>query len=233
MSLRFSQLLNLSSAGRDKGFADVIAEVFQLMSATAEVFFRRNLGRRYVPTLVRAFLLFGFVRSVLALRSEWTLPSVLFLLGFFLRTAYHYAFNWFRPGRGLPEPHSLSTGDSWGLWRRFRFSQSRVQRFVEPVFCLVVVWMIWNQDLALALWIAAAGGSLFMKEQMNHFRNRRQVLDIVDNRIESQLLSAAVDRYINPRSAETERPNRARLAPNLVAANRRSRRREQRFSHER
>lgn len=182
--------------------------VVQILSASAEAFLRRNLGCRYVPTILLAF---GICCVYAALTTHQTVLMDIFLFAFLIRVAYHGISNLLRRQHDGQEHHSYSTGESLSLWKRFRFSQATVRRGLEPALCLMIGGIISPWDMMLAAWIVGAGFSLFIKEQLHSFHLRRRVLDMVDSRIESQQLNSTVTQYLTPRREEGKISNRAHL----------------------
>jgi hypothetical protein len=179
----------------------------RIVPASVEVFFRRNFGWRYLPTIMMAFLLCACYASLVPV-----VLTQLFVFAMLGMSIYHIGVTWARPSGRSPGRYSYSTGDSWPIWRNSGLRPTTVQRYIEPAICVVIAGLITPFDLALSLWVVASGMALFIKEQLGLFRSRRRVLDSVDSRIESQQLNELVTQQLNPRADEAEGFHRARVA---------------------
>lgn len=134
-----------------------------------------------------------------------------FLIGSFVMMTYQFGSIGARRHQGIHEPHTYSEGSSWMLWRQFGIQQTAVQRYMEPAACLLVARLVFPVDPFFSVWIGASAVCLFIKHQVVRFRLALRVADMADSRIESQEMSSAVERYLNPRSGQAEGLHRARF----------------------
>lgn len=181
----------------------------RLLSASTEIHFRRNFGRRYLPMLMGAFLLFTICSGVISPAAPLT---TLFFLVTMVQVIRHCLFAFFRTRLSLPEPHTLWTGDSWDVWQRLGYGTSTVQCYIEPALSLILGLLVLNVDPLLGFWLAASGLALFVKEQLIRIESLRHILNAADGRIEAQRLNSGLNRYLNQSARGTQRPHRAQLA---------------------
>jgi len=166
--------------------------LMRLLSASVEAFLRDNFGQRYIHMLFGAFLL-CLICSGLD-RFPGSLINI-FLLGLFARIIYHYIHAFQRRRLSAAEPHSSSAGESWKIWQTFGFTQTTVQRYIEPAFCWIVGLLVSMQDPFLGVWLKASGFALFIKEQIKRFKTNRRIIDATDAKLEAQALNASLKQY--------------------------------------
>jgi hypothetical protein len=209
-----SQLFQVSSYRRIGRISLWIAQcLMRLLSATVEVYLHRNFGRRYLMTIIVSVVFFvmsmGFVSLAMPMAG-------LFALGLLLLSFHHCTFAFSRRRLKLPEPHTLSTGDSWELWRRLPFQPTTVQRVFEPTLCVIISFPVATVDPFLGLWLRASGIALFAKEQITRMSMTRRIMDAADARIEAQRLNAGLNHYLQQPHSGTQTSHRARL-PNKAS----------------
>jgi hypothetical protein len=116
-----------------------------------------------------------------------------------------------RRGSGAVEPHTLSTGDSWQAWHRFGMSVSTVQRYLEPGLFLCLGLTFGTFDPFLYRWFIWSGLSLFVKEQIEHHKLNRRVLDSIDAKQSGQILTNAIKAFQQRPGSVVQRTHQARL----------------------
>lgn len=185
----------------------VLRGTIYLLSLNLLVFLRRSFGERVVGDMCVACGLpcvcFWFYvsarRHLFPLLPEPRL-SALFIHTLSTLIACHILGIWLR--RKKPTAiHSLSTGIPFGFWRFIRASDATLQRYVQPVVCMLAALGLSRWDKALAYWIGAASLAVFMEEQLSRLGMRRRVLDSIDSRIESQTLYGRVQERTSPTPA--------------------------------
>lgn len=182
--------------------------LMRLLSASVEVYLRRNFGRRYLLRLCGAVFFCTVCASLVRRPSPLT---GVFVLVLFVLIAFHAVQVCTRRSQGVAEPHSFSTGDSWPVWRRLPCAETVVQRYLEPCLCVLAGLILGSLDPFLEAWLAGAGIALFMKGQISRMKDARRVLDALDARHEAQALHAALNARQQPRAHQAQQPHRARL----------------------
>ncbi|MBU6399693.1 MAG: hypothetical protein KGS61_05195 [Verrucomicrobia bacterium] len=178
--------------------------VMRFLTASAEVALHRNFGRRYLPRLL-AGVFFCTVCASLAPRPS-PLTGV-WVLGLYALVTYHAIHAYTR--RGVAEPHSLSAGEPWPVWRKLPFAETTVQRYCEPAFCLAVGCFLRPLDPFLGTWLLASGVAVLVKGQLTRVQETRRVLDAMDARHEAQALHAALN--ARQQRPQAQQAHRARL----------------------
>jgi hypothetical protein len=179
----------------------------RLTSASVELCLRANFGRRYLPRLVLAALLCTFC---VFLDPSASFPTAGFLLGLYVLVAYHAGEIFTRKARGVPEPQTFSTGESWVVWQRLPVSNAFVQRYLEPSLCAFIGLLVGELDPFLHFWLLTSAISLFIKQQIDRVLVTRRVLDSIDAKHEAQTLNGAIKAF-QQRHQAAQRPQRARL----------------------
>jgi hypothetical protein len=181
----------------------------RLLSASVEVYFRHNFGRRYLGMLFLA-LLASLMWLNFVPRPPMLMP--IFVLGQLLLTVYHSGFVFIRRYLAKPEPHSFFTGDSPDFWQRLRLGQVTVQRYIEPAVSFLLSLPILPIDPVLGTWLGSSALALFAKEQITRFQATTRVLDAADARLSAQTLNSSLNQYLNRQSQGAQKSHRARLA---------------------
>src|SRR5689334_17324954 len=108
----------------------LIGWLTKIFSANAEILFHRNFGRRYLPTLA---LSLGVYFLFASLATQPNPIRAIFSLILIVRTVLHFMFALTRHNRGIPEPHTRSTGDSCRFWATVEVPVKIVQLWIEPL----------------------------------------------------------------------------------------------------
>ena len=183
--------------------------LMRLLSASVEAFLHSNFGRRYVRMLLGAF----FVCLICSALDPFPgLLIRLFLLGFLAQIICHLFHVFHRRRLSAAEPHSSSTGDSWKIWQHFGFSQTTVQRYLEPALCWVVGWIVSVPDPFLGFWLMASAVSLLIKEQISRVKITRRIIDAHDAKIAAQSLNNGLRQYQQGTAQGVQKSHRAHFA---------------------
>jgi hypothetical protein len=214
-----TQLLQISTYRRVGRISLLIAQwLTRLLSASVEIYLRRNFGRRYLVTITLAWVFYmmcmGFAPPAMPLTG-------LFALGLLVLSFHHYAFTFSRRRLQLPEPHSLSSGDSWEFWRSLPFQPTTVQQCIEPALCVLISFPVASVDPFLALWLRASAIALFAKELITRMSTTRRIMDTADARIEAQRLNAGLNQHLQQPRNGAQAAHRARF-PNQAPGRRRN-----------
>ena len=182
-----------------------------LFSASIEIYLHRNFGCRYLGMLSFSWF---FCVLCCGITSCKTVLDAIFVFGLSIHLVAHVIGAFTRSYRGIPEPHSHYTGDAWRIWQRWRFEQATVQRYLEPLLCVLIALPLHDIDPFLFFWLIASGISLFIREQIVRVRNAWRVQNAIDARLEAQDLNANLNRHQN-RTAQVaqqaHQPHRARF----------------------
>jgi len=214
-----SQLFQISTYRRLGRISFRIAQwLTRLLSASVEVYLRRNFGRRYLLTIILAVVFYmmcmGFAPPAMPLTG-------FFALGLMVLSFHHFAFAFSRRRLQVPEPHTFSAGDSWELWRRLPFQPATVQQCLEPALCVIISFPVAAVDPFLALWLRASAVALFAKEQITRMSTTRRILDAADARLEAQRLNAGLNQHLHQPHHGAQAAHRARF-PNRGPGGRRN-----------
>lgn len=173
----------------------------RLFSMTAEVFLRHSFGERY-------FNLFSMCGSCVLLGVASQFPGQqlmpFFFVAFLVMCVVH-RIAIFKRGRQGVRWHSRYAGTSYGFWQALPFRQHTIQLYFEPALILGVGFLVFNISArgdALGLWLMFSGICLAASGQMDAFRVRSQILDVIDNQIESEHLNASVVEMKDPSRTE-------------------------------
>lgn len=124
--LSIDQLFQVSAVRRHVWIAwGIFNLAVRLLSAGAEIFVRRNFGRRYLLTLFAVVALY-LLCAAFAPRPTGLRP--LFFMVLTVLTISHTTLAFARRRLGAPEPHSFWAGDSWDVWQRFQFHPTLSER---------------------------------------------------------------------------------------------------------
>ena len=188
-----SEFLNLFSYANHRRWLRVCLFIgkwlMRLLSASVEVILRRNFGRRYICMLIGSFIFTLFCFGLIHVEA---FLSVLFLFIMFVRLTRNIIKIFRRIRLSIPEPHSSSTGESWIVWQRHGFSQTTVQRYLEPALCLIAGLIVLMPDKFLGRWLMASAVALFIKEQISRWKINRRIIDANDAKLEAQRLHASL-----------------------------------------
>ncbi len=183
----------------------VLRGTMYLLSLNLLVFLRRQFGERVASDLCVAcgfswfcYWLYTAVRvRVFPLLPEPRL-TLFFLYELSALTTFHLANIWLRR-KGPAGIHTHATGRPWDFWRFLGLNDMTLQRYIQPIACLLVALGLTRMDRFLAYWIMVGSVAVFVEEQLARFQMRRRVLDVIDSRIESQTLYGRVQDRISPR----------------------------------
>lgn len=181
----------------------------RLMSASIEIYFRRNFGCRYLPMLIGAFIAFAFCAGLVPSPSPLT---TLFFLVTLVLAFRHCLFAFMRYRLSLPEPHTLSAGDSWNVWQCWGFRPSTVQCYIEPALSLIAGFLVLGIDPFLGFWLTGSALALCVKEQLIRIKMVRHIQNAADARIEAQRLNGGLNQYVARSTRGAQRPHRAGFA---------------------
>lgn len=173
-------------------------------AVTVEVFFRHKFGERYF-NLVKvgiAALIMGVVIQVAQflntyggfIRIAISLALLRVLWWVFLAFAlWHYVAIWRRNRRGETW-HSMSYGISHLARLPFfqQFDDWVLYRFIEPGISLALAFVVYYLNGPLGVWLGIAGFALFARNNLAYMQQRDTLLDLIDERIQSQYLAAAL-----------------------------------------
>lgn len=179
-----------------------------LLSLTLLVFLRRQLGERLDVDLCIAcglswcwyWLHAMLARHVLGEPAQDVLAFP-FLCALSLFVAYHL-FSMWRRQKKPATMHSYGTGRPFRCWQYLGCTDFTIQRYVQPSVCFLVALGIYRIGSAVACWLAAASIAVFFEEQLARFQIRRRVLDVIDGRIDSQLLHGRVEERLSPAASK-------------------------------
>lgn len=73
-----------------------------------------------------------------------------------------------------------------------RFDDWALYRFIEPGICLVLAFLVYFLNGPLGVWLGVAGFALFARNNLAYMQQRDMLLDLIDERIQSQSLAAAL-----------------------------------------
>jgi hypothetical protein len=170
--------------------------IFNLLAVSAEIAVRSNFGVRYAGTLLAGYFLFVFYMLAVQGVSQKNLPFLdLYLVFLSVRLVGHLIKMCQSQSRIV---HSLSSGTSWSLWQSLTVKLWLVQLVFEPGLLILVGWLIQPRDQALASWLVASAGCLFVKNSIFQWKQYFHLLDVVDSRIEGEQMSEAVRRHTAP-----------------------------------
>jgi hypothetical protein len=189
-----------------RGMGTLARHLLVLLPGGAGILFRRNLGPRHLPTMFLGLLAF----SLIAALDATGLGALLFLY-MLVRALKHAWAAIFRTPQDGPR-HSRYEGDSLPVWQRLGLSQDAAQRFGEPLGSVLLGLLLLPIVPVVGVWFAGAGIAQAVKEFLNRARANRRILDTLDNRIESQQMSTAMNRYLHVASDDAQRFHTARLA---------------------
>jgi hypothetical protein len=170
--------------------------IFNLLAVNAEIAVRGNFGVRYFSKMMAAYFLFPVY--ILAVKCfEQNVPRFLFLyfVYFTVRLVSHLIKMSQAQSRIV---HSQSSGTSWIIWQSLTEKRWLIQLVFEPGSLILFGWLIEPRDEALAVWLMASGGCLFVKNAISQWKRYFRLLDVVDSRIEGEQMSDAVRRHTAP-----------------------------------
>ena len=179
-------------------------------AVTVEVFFRYKFGERHfnlVKIGIAALIMGGVIQIGQLLGTPVQLPLVTIHIAvavslvslrllwwiFLVFALWHYVAIWRRNRRGETW-HSQSYGISHLV--RIPFFRSVddwvLHRFIEPGICLVLAFLVYPISGPLGVWLGIAGFALFARNNLAYMQQRDMLLDLIDERIQSQYLAAAL-----------------------------------------
>ena len=172
--------------------------IFNLLAVSAEIAVRSNFGVRYFGKLLAGYFLFAFYMLAAHCVGQNN-PTCLDLYFVFLtiRLVVHLIKMCQSQSRVV---HSHSSGTSWVFWQSLTVKLWLVQLVFEPGLLFLTGWLIQPRDQALAFWLVASGGCLFVKNSISQWKQYFHLLDVVDSRIEGEQMSDAVRRHTAPAS---------------------------------
>lgn len=180
---------------------------YRVLATHAETICRHSFGERYRLNLIASAGCYScYAALVMAFAPNTRLVDLwaLIILGLLV---YHFIAIW---RRGHVRIHSYSTGLSWNIWQRWRLPTSIVRIFIEPGIIFLIGEFAAAKDFALASWLYLSAGSLLLKEIAIAWKHRREVLDAIDARIESEQMNEAI-------AGRTTRRRQAEQSPASVS----------------
>ena len=173
------------------------------LSVSLEVFVRHEFGERYLSWL-RLYFAWIMVASVgVFLPSIFGAPNPLsFYIGYGIYIAFILLALWHRltirrrrkrqEKPNPPEPlHSMCSGYSHLSW--IPVKEWTLYLWVEPLFFIIISLLLWRFFGGLAgAWLLLSSVGMLIKNQMEYYNNRGQLLDMIDAQIEAKYFSAAL-----------------------------------------
>lgn len=164
------------------------------IAQTVEVFLRGNFGERYFSimgiyskvVLYAVLLLIAFNAS----SQLETFPLGVYFFAAFLACLWHQ-FVIYRRSRQGKRWHSRYPGYSH-LTAILPLDHAVIQRWVEPLLCVVAGSLLTPFNQALGAWIMFAGMCLGVTEALAEARFRTILLDAIDKDIESRNMRAVL-----------------------------------------
>ena len=175
--------------------------LMQFPALTVMVYVRRDLGFRLMNPL-RLMAVTG-VLIVISVFAQQGNPDtnplflVFFAVGALILGIGQRIKGWWKLNRGIQQ-HSYYIGTSL---LRFRFlpdfvrRNRRVERFIDPIFFLLIGLAIYPIARALACWLVISALSLRYYEFAIHERDRDLDLDTIDGLINAENQSQTVEQY--------------------------------------
>lgn len=173
-------------------------------AVTVEVFIRYKFGERYFNvvkiaiatlmmwTVIQAGLYLSQFSSTAGLIATFLLLRVLWY-AYIIAALYHYVSILLRNRRG-----EVWHTQSYGLSHLYRipflqqFDDWVLYRVVEPVACIALAWVVTFINAPLGVWLYIAGIALLLRNNLAYMEQRSTLLDLMDERIHSQYLAAAL-----------------------------------------
>jgi hypothetical protein len=176
--------------------------LIQFPALTVMVWLRRDLGFRMVsPVRIVPVTVFLFVISVLASNGNpdnrlWGL-LIFALLTLAIGICQHVK-RWFELGQKVKQ-HSYFLGTS--RLNNFRWipdflrHERRLERFADPIFCVLIGFAVLPLSHALGMWLVFSGFCLRAYEYSIYMRDRNLNLDILDGMIRSEQQNETVEEF--------------------------------------
>lgn len=176
--------------------------LMQFPAITVMVWLRRDLGFRMVsPIRIFPVTAILFVISILAGNGDRD-QTLWGLLTFAVLTlalgTYQCVKRWIELGRRVRQ-HSYYLGTS--PFRKFHWipesirRERRLERFADPIFCVLVGLAIFRFSHAFGAWLVFSGCCLRTYEFSVHMRDRNLSLDILDGMLRSEQQNQTVEEF--------------------------------------
>lgn len=176
------------------------------LAASAEAFLHHSFGERYTLSLVSGLLvvvLWTMVASLIP-RPHTINLMPLITAALLVRLFAHLLSVW-RRRRACVHVESYSSGSPWGFWSILRLPAGVIRVLLEPLLCFAAGLPLKDSDPLCSLWLCMAGLALMFKTMTESRRARNQVLDVLDARLGTRDVHAAVNRQMRsgPQAAHT------------------------------
>lgn len=186
----------------ESSFTIFILTVLQTITVSVEVFIRVRMGERYM-TILRATWMFCFFMLFWFVMSGWTEAfstngmSIFYIVSFFLAMT-NAVLARRRHSKNI-ELHSYYTGIPLLSVFFPNKKETTIKNFLEPLFLFVVGVILFSvgkyytyETYGLGAYIAIVSIVLFIKNQIEYDIARNRYLDVVDKKIESEMLNDAI-----------------------------------------
>lgn len=186
----------------ESSFTIFILTILQTITVSLEVFIRVRMGERYM-TILRAtwmfcfFLLFWFVMSGWTDAFKTNGIAIFFFLSFFLAMT-NAVIARRRHSKNI-EIHSYYTGIPLLSMFFPNKEEITIKNFIEPLFLFIIGAILFTvgkyityETYGLGAYITVVSFVLFIKNQIEYDIARNRYLDVVDKKIESEMLNDAI-----------------------------------------
>ena len=176
-------------------FLGIIRWLLNLVAIPFQVVVRRNFGERYFSVVsfvlsMAMFATFGFMMDGERIGLHVCFAIVAIVMGVW------HQLEIFRRNRRGEVFHSYYDGDSFQwFYRVFGENNSNVARFWEPLFVFMLGFFlsVMFRQSNFVQWTMLGAFALFIKANVEFNIWRHRVLDVIDSRIESKNMQAAVE----------------------------------------
>lgn len=186
----------------ENGFIIFILYILQTITVSVEVFIRYKMGERYM-TIIRSILLLFFFLLFTVSMDFFIDAFNTFLMGVFIATSLalslvHAIKAKRRPSKNI-EIHSYYNGIPLLQTLFPNQSETIVKTYIEPLFLLllgVFLFVLGRYKIypfyGIGLYITVVSLIFFVKSQIEYSIGRSRYLDIIDKKIEGEMLKDAI-----------------------------------------
>jgi hypothetical protein len=171
---------------------------YRYLAVGAEVFCRHSFGVRYVNELAIGFVIFFFYAATIGNAIPRRFPFLEIYLDCYLVLVCYHVISIFRRRNQIV--HSHSAGLPWPFWRHLNVKPLVLDLLLEPGSLLLIGILIFRWDGALAVWLQLSALSLFVKRAISEWFRWHHLMDVLDTRIEGEMLNETVRARTAPRS---------------------------------
>ena len=171
---------------------------YRYLAVSAEVFCRHSFGVRYVNDLLIGLGIFYLYAATIGRVVPRTFPFLeIYLDSYFVLVCYHIISMFRRRNQAV---HSHSSGQPWPFWRHLNVKPLVLDLLLEPGSLLLAGFLIFRWDGALAVWLQLSAICLFVKRTISEWFRWHHLMDVLDTRIEGEMLNETVRARTAPRS---------------------------------